>query len=175
MSEEKQLAVLRTSAGSRLVFLHEAQGYAKNGFAVRRGTAWKKVGSNQRLLPRFDIKKTTDASDLVVGESARMRPSSPTAGAIIRSGYAKRLDQFADHESRGHKSAVTLFKSRMTPRHKGGVSHKIATETPGRSLLYFPSAGQITSRGVRPTQVDRIIGVDEFERETSSRKNELQG
>lgn len=168
MSEE--LAVLRTSSGARIVFLHEAQNYVKNGFATRRGMAWKKVGANQRLLPRFDIKKTTDASDLVVGESARMRPSAPSAGAIIRSGYAKRLDEFAF--GRKNSAGRRLFNSRKTIRHKGGVSHATMMETTGRSLLYFPSAGQLTTIS-RETQVDRIIGADEFERE-SARENSGQ-
>jgi hypothetical protein len=134
------LAIIRNYAGSRIVKVSEALEYIRSGVAKRRGVAWKKINGKSQLLPRFDMKRISGASDMVAGESARMRPSKPSSGAIIRSGYAKRLDQFVA----GDKNAIRLFRARRTPRHKGGVPHEVATATRDRAILFMPHVGKQT-------------------------------
>ena len=71
------------------------------------------------------------------GESARLTPGRPTSGNIELRGYGLLLDGFVS----GEKRAQRLFRSRKTPRHKGGVSREVQMRTHDGSVLYFPWEG----------------------------------
>jgi hypothetical protein len=71
------------------------------------------------------------------GQSARLTPTSPTAGHICDSSYARLLDGFAS----GSSHARRLFKARKTVRNKGGVSRELQMQTAERSILFYPFAG----------------------------------
>jgi len=107
-----------------------------------------------------------------------MTPGRPTEGPESADEYGSLIDGFVNRQEHPRK----LFSARraVQMRLKQGknalpktypfkvsqspVPEEVFNRTAERSILYFPSAGELTCVG-RSTRPDMIIGVDEFEAE----------
>jgi hypothetical protein len=132
---------LKTVAGLEIVDAAVAHEYWRLHVASKAGRIFRMVSQNgvkfSADLPVYKMRSASGAVSISPGESARLRPSNPTHGPVMSSGYARRLDAFVS----GNSEAIQLFKSRKTPRHKGGVAHESPQQPKGRSILYFPHEG----------------------------------
>src|ERR1700723_128058 len=155
---------LKNMTRYRIIDLSVAEALCKNLVARASGTAYQRLidgngKKSRRKLPVFELKRDSETVSSMNRTPATMRPSKPPRGAIIRSGYAKRLDGFVHR----HPASVEMFEAWRganalkgktadgKPCWKGamvtkGVAQELELMSHRGSILYLPGAGQITSK-----------------------------